>query len=422
MSVEISAGNHQAWYKNRYGKKNDALPLVAKIQEAIPFSSRAKTGRNYVEPVKLTSSHGLTIKGGSSRGTVYAYESAVSPEMDEVEISGCEITLRDRIAIGAVAAAMGGDTSYGPIVDETVMELMRSHRAYLEIFMLYGQSSIGTITGTPSTSGSNKVCTITDATWAPGIWARGENMRVDVYSAVGGTQRSNAATMVVEAIDFTNRTVELSGDAGDLGDIASGDVIIIRGADGATGMFTGIDKVVTNTGSLHGIDAATYSLWRGNHKALSSAVPLTMGVLHAATAEAVDRGLEGAFSWFVPTRSWQNLADNESALRRYADQNGKEYKTGASKLSFIGANGAAMDIIPHPCVKWGEAFGLTPDEWVRGGESDLVDSLPGTPKDQFFHHVEGYSALDVLNYSSQFLFCRKPSRQVKISNLLPSGI
>jgi hypothetical protein len=302
------------------------------------------------------------------------------------------------------------------------MELMRSHRAYLEVFMLYGQSSIGTVSGTPATSGSNKVVTISTATWAPGIWARGEGMRLDGLSALGGTLRSNSgAPYVVEAVDFVNRTITISGEAGDLGDLASGDILVVRDADGTTGAFTGIDKVVTNTGSLHGIDAATYSLWRGNVKTVSS-VPLTMGILHAATVDAVDRGLEGDFTWFVPTRSWQNLADNEGALRRYAENNDREYKQGAGKLSFHGANGAAMNIVPHSCVKWGEAFGITPDEWVRGGESDLVDTLPGTPKDQFFHQVQGYAALDIHNFSSQFLFCRKPSRQVKISGLLPSGI
>jgi hypothetical protein len=420
MAVTIEAGNHQAWYKNRYGKKNDALPDNSKIQEAIPFQQKAKTGRAYVEPVLLRSAHGVTIKGGSARGTVYAYNDPKSPVMDEVEISGCEITLRDQIAVGAVAAAMGGDTSYGPIVDYQVMELMRSHRNYLEWLMLYGQSTIGVVSGTPSTSGSNKVVTLTAASWAPGIWARGEGMRIDGLSALGGTLRSNAQAYVVEAVDFDNRTITISGDSGDLGDLASGDVLVFRDADGTNGSFTGIDKVVTNTGSLHGIDAATYSLWRGNVKTVSS-VPLTMGILHRATVDAVDRGLETDITWLVPTLSWSNLADNESALRRYAESTGREYKQGANKLTFYGANGGAMNVVPHSCVKRGEAFGITPEEWVRGGESDLVDTLPGLPKDQFFHNVPGYAGLEILNFSSMFLFCRKPSRQVKITGISPTG-
>lgn len=418
MAVDLAAAN--GWYKVRYGKKNNALPNVAKVQQLIPFQKRAKTGKSYNEPVLLRSSHGLTIKGGSSRGTVYAYNTPQSPQMEEVSISGCEMTLRDQVAIGAVAAAMGGDTSYGPIVDESVMQLMESHRYYIELGMLYGQTSMGTVE-TTTTNGSNKDLVITKATWAPGIWARGEKMRVDVYSAPGGTQRSNAATMVVEAVDFATRTVQVSGDSGDLGDIAIGDVIVVRDADGSTGLFTGIDKVVTNTGSLHGISASTYSLWKGNTHTVSS-VPLTMGILHGATVAAVDRGLEGNFDWLIPTRSWQNLCDNESALRRYAESQGKEYKQGANKLTFYGANGGEMSLTPHSMIKSGEAFGLTPDEWVRGGESDLVDTLEGMPEDQFFHNVPGYSALEILNFSSQFLFCRKPSRQVKINGILPTGL
>jgi hypothetical protein len=420
MAVEMVASSYQAWYKNRYGQKNDALPLVAKVQQAIPFQTRAKIGRAYVEPVLLKSSHGLTIKGGAARGTVYAYNAPSSPVMDEVEISGCEVTLRDQIALGAVNAAIGGDASYGPIVDEQVIQLMRSHRAYLEIFMLYGQSTIGVVSGAPVVSGANRIVTIAAAHWAPGVWARGEGARIDGWSALGGILRSNAAPYVVEAVDFDNRTITISGDAGDLGDLASGDVLTVRDAAGVTGVFTGLDRVITNTGSLHGIDAAQFSLWRGNVRTVAN-VPLTMSVLHRATVAAVDRGLEGEFTWIVPTISWSNLADNESALRRYAESSNREYKQGAESISFVGANGARMDIVPHSCVKQGEAFGITPEEWVRGGESDLVDSVPGTPKDQFFHNVPGFAALEILNHSSQFLFCRKPSRQVKITGILPSG-
>lgn len=419
MAVDISAAN--GWYKTRYGKKNNALPEIAHIQRIIPFNQRAKTGKAYEEPVMLKSSHGLTIKGGSSRGTVYAYNSASSPQMDDVSINGVEMTLRDQIALGAVTAAMGGSTSYGPLVDEIVYELTASHRFYLEIGMLYGQTSIGTVL-TSTLNGSNYDLVISKATWAPGIWARGEGMRLDAYSAPGGTQRSNSGTpLTVTAIDHATRTVQVSGDAGDLGDIAVGDVLMVRDADGTTGMMTGIDKVTSNTGSLHGISATTYSMWKGNVHTVSS-VPLTMGVLHAATVGAVDRGLSGDFEWVVPTRSWQNLCDNESALRRYAEGSGKEYKQGANKLTFYGANGAAMSITAHPMVKSGEAFGITPSEWLRGGESDLVDTIPGTPDTQFFQPIPGYSGFEILNHSSQFLFCRKPSRQVKITGLLPTGL
>jgi hypothetical protein len=418
MSVELANAN--GWYKTKYGQKNSALPEVAHVQRLIKFNQRAKTGKAYEEPVLLKSSHGLTIKGGASRGTVYAYNEAASPQMDDVSISGVEMTLREKIALGAVTAAMGGNTSYGPLVDEIVYGLTAAHRFYLEVAMLYGQTSIGTIE-TVTTNGSNEDIVITKATWAPGIFAIGEGMRLDAYSAPGGTLRSNAATLVVTAIDHATRTVQVSGDAGDLGDLAVGDVLVVRDADGTTGMMTGIDKVTTNTGSLHGISAATYSMWKGNVHSVSN-VPLTMGVLHAATVSAVDRGLTGAFDWLVPTRSWQNLCDNESALRRYAESEGKELKQGANKLTFYGANGAAMSITAHPMIKSGEAFGITPSEWLRGGECDLVDTIPGTPESQFFQPIPGYSGFEILNHSSQFLFCRKPSRQVKITGLLPTGL
>lgn len=422
MAFEISNG--QGWYKTRYGQKNTKLPLVAKLQKAFPFEKRAKTGEQYVEPVLVKSSHGITIKGGTSRGTVYSFNTPSSPDIKQLTVNGCEITLRDQIAIGAVAAAIGGDASYGPIVDEIVVQLSDSHRFYIELGLMHGQSTDGIgFTTAAAATGADALLTISAATWAPGIWARGEGMRLDAYD--GATLLNDSAAgafFVVKSINYDARQLVLSGEASDITALiaaGAGTTLSVSASTGVTGMFTGVKRIVTNTGELHGIDAALHSVWRGNRFNAASAA-ITLGLIHRASVTPVNRGVESRIDWHLPTAAWARIVNDESALRRYAD--GREYKQGATKLQFYGANGEeGMSLNAHSMIMESEAYGLTTDDWLRGGESDLVDNLPGTPDDQFFHNVPGMSALEILNFSSQFLICRKPYKQVQIYGADPAA-
>lgn len=414
MTVNRSAMN--GWYKNRYGPKNDLVPEWAILQQDFPYEKAKKTGEYYVEPVRLRQAHGVTFKGSASIGTSYTLNDPVSAEWKQLQIQGCEITLRDQIAYGAIAAAMGGDTSYGSIVDETVLGLDQSHRFYLEIGMLYGQTSIGTVES-QSGSGATRAFVITKASWAPGLWSQAEKAKFDSYDTVGGTKLNTTQAIVVESIDADTRTINVSGATADLTATVATSVLVFYLSSAE--MMTGFDKVITNTGTLHGISASTYSLWKGNtHSAGSSA--LTMGILHAAAMKPTVRGLRGALTFYVNTFSWGNLVDNENALRRYAEKNGKEYQTGADEVSFVSANGK-MTIKHHPCVKAGEAFGISPEDWKRGGEIDLTDELDGE-NPNFFHEVPNSTAREYRNFSSQFFFSRRPSRSVKITNIVSPSL
>lgn len=415
MAVTRAAMN--GWYKTRYGEKNDLVPEWATLQNDFPFKKSAKTGDSFKEPVRLRQAHGVTVKGGNNIGTVYDLNDPISAEWKELSVKGSEITLRDQIAYGAIAAAMGGDVSYGPVMDETVFGLDQSHRFYIEAGMLYGQTSIAKIEAI-SGSGTTRVYTISKDSWAPGLWAQSENMKVDSYSAPGGTKRNTTTWITVTGVDPDARQVSVSCTAGaDLTATLVNDVLVFYLTDGE--FFAGIDKAITNTGTLYGIDASAYSLWRGNvHDAQNS--PLTMGILHAATIKARVRGLKGAIKWYCNTYSWQGLVDNENALRRYAESTKTEYETGAQEISFRSANGK-MVIAEHPMIKSSEAFGLELDGgWKRGGETDLVDQLASDGN--FLHEIPNKTGVEIRNFSSMFFLCRRPSRQVKIKNIVPTGL
>ena len=416
MAAAVSRSQMNGWYKIRYGEKNNLLPESAQLQRDFPFEKRAKVGKSYNEPVKLRASHGVTFKGGANIGTVYDLQSPISPQWEEASIQGTEITLREQIAVGAIAAAVRGEGSFGDVVDETVLGLDESHRFYLEAGMIYGGSSIGEIESV-SGSGTTRTWIIKKASWAPGLWAYAEGMKIDCYSTVGGTLRTTSGATIT-SIDPDARSIVVTGVDAELTNCVANDVLEFYLADGQ--LFAGFDKVITNTGSLHGISAATYMHWKGSvFDAQNSA--LTMGMLGRATTRATVRGLRGEFRWYVNTFSWNDLQENENALRRYAESTGREYVQGADEIAFKGTNGSKVSIRAHEMIKAGEAFGVQPKSWLRGGECDLTDDVDGTNKN-FFHEVPGKSGREYRNFSSQFFLCRAPSRQVKIKNIVSPGL
>ena len=166
-----------------------------------------------------------------------------------------------------------------------------------------------------------------------------------------------------------NKVLILRGNGTDVGNLAAGDIIVFYQAGApataiaSSSTFVGVDAIVTNTGSLFNISAATYNLWKGNTYSLPTAAPLTMSALHGASTRVVVRGGYGDITFLMSPYAWQDICDDQAALRRYADTNKKEFVNGATELTFYGTNGGKMVLRPHPMVKAGDCFGLMTDEW-----------------------------------------------------------
>jgi hypothetical protein len=401
--------------KKQFGGINKAIPTWSKIQELIPFSERAKTGDRYEELILTKRSHGVT-HAKTTRRTGYSLRSARSLETLPAEVLPAELVMREQIAYGMLAAAeAAGEKAYARAVGEAVIGILESHRFYLELNFLYGGGNIGALSVVAGAS-TTRTWTFTQASWSPGIWAQMENAAVDVYDPTLTTKRNTNADVIITAVDQDLRQVTVSGNATDLTACVATDVLVIAAAKGET--CTGIDTILTNTGSLFGIDAATVGIWKSNVIS-AGGNPGNMQLFHSAINRAVNRGLSKPFTWQVNSYAWQDLMDDATVLRRFASDTKQEMSQGTAKLTFIGVNGSIVNFEPNPMLKCGDAFGLVPDEWIRGGDSDITNGLPGAPSDDMFFDLEGVAAAELRNFSSQFLLCKMPSHQVKISNLAP---
>lgn len=411
------------WFKTRYGEAQKLVPEWAVLQGLMPFQERKQLGKDFREPIFLSREQGATFINGSNLGTIQTLNSAIPLHSEEAVLTSNELHMRSQIAYGAIAAAWSsGPAAFGSAMDEVILGLDDSHRYRIETLMLYGgASSIGKVLTSTSVSSGVFDLVITSATWAPGIWQQGLNMLVDIYDTVGGTKRNTSNDVTVSVVTLDTKTIRVTGNNTELGTVAANDVICFKGAGGSSyGSMHGVDAIVTNTGSLFGISAATYSLWKSQAYALPSAAPLTMSGIHAAAGRVVQAGGYGDITFLLSHFAWIDLMDDQAALRRYTDSTKSEMVNGTNELKFYGVTGGTMTLRPHPMVKAGEAFGLMTDEWVRAGVSDLTNKLPGTGgMDDFFLEVPDKSGCEIRNFSSQFVYCRKPCKQVKITNIVP---
>lgn len=405
-------------FKTQYGKKQELVPEWAIVQQMIPFSQVARVGQDFREVLILRRALGYTLNGGSNLGNAFTVATPVSLETQPAVLTPSEILLADKISYGAMAQATSeGEEAFFGALTEVLMSMDDSARFIFELNALYGQTGFATMSSASAIDATHSLMVIAAATWAPGTWSQAENLTIDLYN--GNTKiNTNGPMSVTTVVSQSARTVSISGIAADCTAIVAATNLTVHlvGAGGvASQACAGINKIMTNTGSLFGIDAAAYGLWKGTTVTLPSA-PLTLSGVHGASTAVVNRGGYGELVYLCNPFAWQDLCDDQAALRRYASSTKTEMQNGTDEIVFWGTNGK-MSFKPHPMVNAGEAFGIMPKEWVRGGATDLTSGIPGASEDMFFDDPSTASMF-VRNYSSQFIYCRKPARQVKISGIV----
>jgi hypothetical protein len=278
----------------------------------------------------------------------------------------------------------------------------------LEIEMLYGQMGYGTAAG----AFAGNVLTITAAEWAPGIWAGAEGMPIDIYDdTVGTTLRGSC---VITAVSLENKTITV--DVAPAGVIA-GDVVFHKGAQGKE--FAGVHKILSQTsGTLFGINVASYNLFKGNSYSASSAA-LSFPKINAAVARAVEKGLEGKLYALVNPRAWANMMTEAAALRMFdSSYSSAQMVQGSQTLKFFAQCGE-IEIEPSIYVKEGYAFLLSADDWSRVGSSDITFKRPGQGE-EFFRDMENSAGYELRAFTDQALFCSAPGRNVVIYSIVNS--
>lgn len=395
-------------FKDVYADKLDTLlPDFSKLLKSIPFREAKKTGRDYVQPVKLTNEQGFTYGSG-----LQTLSDAIDADNEDARVRGHSLTLKTAFSYDAAANMASSKGAFITATKYRFMAMMESMSSRLETQILYGSNGFGETASATTVDATHTDIVIKASEWAPGIWSGLEGAEIDLYDGV--TLMNASGAVVIDSIDHDNKTIRLSGIEADMNAInaANGDgsdlVIWFRGAK--SNEMTGIRSIVGNSGSLYGISGASYSLWRGNTHDLGGLNNLNLRAILTGNAKAAAKGLMEDSVVYVSSLTFSSLANDQASLRRYSGEV-KKATDGFTSIEFHAPSGS-IEIVPHPMVKEGEAMSFPKGKIERIGSTDVTFQTPGGEGGEMFKHLPNQTGYEVRSYSEQSIFLPCPAKCV----------
>lgn len=424
MGQYVTPAQLTGLFKEAYGDDvYNLIPDVAKVVKMVPFVQRDKEeGNKYHQPVIVSNEHGVTYAGPSAGA--FSLNNSISMTMQDAQVEGSQLLLRSAISYDAAAKASNNKKAFVKATELLVENMMESITKRLELCVLYGGTGLGIGDSSVNVDATHTTVTFLTATWASGIWAGSEGAQLQFYTYPADALVSSGADSIfsVTAVNTDARTITVEGTATgitalDAALASTGQAsAYFYGSHGSE--MAGLDKIITNTGTLFNINATTWNLWRANTYSASSAA-LTIGKVLSATAKAVDRGLNEPVTLLCNPKTWSNLNNDLAALRHY-DQSYSRRKldNGTEAISYYGQNGE-ISVESHNCVKEGEAFILPFKRVRRLGAQDVSFKTPGRG-DDIFTQLANNAGYELRIYTDQAVFLETPARAVKITAIVNS--
>lgn len=406
--------------KEVYGESGpvNIIPEAGMLMRKFKLKDAEKQGDSFIQNVVVAHSHGFTYN--STSNTAFDLNDSIAMTTKEASVSAAEIVLRDAISYRAAARTAGGNKkAFRSAVDLVVDNMLESHTKRLEASLLYGGYGIGVASSSTNSSATVTVVTLSEASFAEGIWMGAENAKIEFRVGSNLVSSGSDAVFTITKVDLDNRKLTVSGTATGISALDSD----ISGAAqdifwyGAYGQEAyGLEYIMRNTGSLFGIDAATYGLWKSNIYSAGSA-QLTMAKVLKGASRANARGLNGKAILAVNPLTWANLASDLSALRKYDNSySKKKLENGTEAICFYAANGE-IEIVGYNMIKRGLAM-LIPEKKVkRLGSTEITFNTPGMGG-KMFDQLTGKAGFELRNYSDQCIFCETPAQMVLFTDIV----
>jgi len=391
---------------------NDLKPNSSILQDlAGPLKASDQLGRKFLWPVCLSYELGFTFGDGSA----FTYEAAVAGAYDEIEIDPNPVVLRSRLSIEAADRMAKSDKAVLNHVALRSGQMKMSLSKVAEIDSMYGRSAVGIGVISASSVSTNATLTLTNATWAPGIWSGLEGARLESRNS-GGTLINTNADLIIVSVSHDNKQVVVSGNSTDLAALAAAQRLFFKGqfANGQQGVHTQL----TATGSIFGIDNSVYGLWKGNSHDAAGA--LTISKVLKGSAKAVSKGgLDEDCVLLVSPVTFEGLNSDIAALR----SQDSSYKTEKSEQGVQGivyhAQFGKVEVIAHPFCMEGFAY-LIPKKALRKvGSTDITFGIPGK-NEEVFEVLESVAAYQMCGRYSFQMFLAQPAKCVIFTGIVNS--
>lgn len=410
MATTMTPNTVPGLFKEIYNESGlvNALPEYALLQKRVPFRESEMTGDKFVVGVKLQYEHGFSYGPSSGSSTLLTLNAAISGYIGRAQVEGYQIVLRSRIDYAsAFKASQKGKKAFAQAYQALMENMKESFAKRQELSLLYGQRSLGQVLS--NTAGA---LVLTDASWAPGIWAGMKDAVLEAFDGLGTSASQHNGDLTITSVTISTKTVTVSGTSGA---VVANDYLFFKGGRTTTGFneCAGLDKILSNTGSLFNIDAAVYELWRAQTYSVGGSIALT-SILQAC-ALAQNYGLTEDVVLLISSKRWSELNNNEAALRRYpSSEDNSNAKRGSRGLSYENGN-SSIEIVAHPFVKEGEAFMVPMSKVKRIGAADISFAAPGGG--DMVVQVADQSAWEIRAFSDQAMFIETPAQCVKLTSI-----
>jgi hypothetical protein len=414
------------FYKRIYGDSlTKLIPDNAKILKKLPFERRKKLGDEFHIDVALQNEQGFTY---NTDGSAFALNGAIPMATKPAKVKGTEILLQSRMSYKAASAATSSKEAFAEATTTMFENMMDSASDRLEISLLYGRAEKGKINSTTAIGGSTTTCyvNLVGSSWSVGMWSAKTDAKLTLYTSAGVLIGSEGG-YTIKGVDIANKRLLVSASSGDITSLTgtvfttNKGLIQFYGMSGSTfassNEFLGIDKVITETTDLFGINPSVYPLWKGIEYTVANGAagsnPILIENLRKAVDIAFAQGLKDDITAYASPNVFTKLTNDLMANRRFDSSYGPDAKQGFKTIQILASNGI-INLEPHPIVKEGEVFMLNLKNYMRVGSTDFTMETPGVGGKIFFQ-LDGYAGFEVRMYTDQAILCTAPARSIKVT-------
>ena len=409
-----------AMFKEVYGTSlNDVVPASSVLYDLIKFDDSSLLGDSYRQSVTLSNEHGFSYCGSAAAATTL--EAAIPANIIEANHSGFEMVGRVRITYAAASRGNSSKQAFARTWGTALKNLRAASMKRLELSLLMGQDGIAQAAA--ATALSTETLTLADpAGLSVSILAGLEGAKLEAWTsrAASSTEHGLATGSTVASVSLANGTItsgtgEFSGGT----TVDEDDFLYFYGArtSSAYNEMVGLRKIVANSGTLFGINSATYNLWAGN-TSTTFGQP-SMGKFLDAVTKMVEKGLDEKVVLLVCPKTWEVLNSDLAAQRRFDGTYSKSRApNGAQAITYFGQTGE-IEVRVHPFLFRGEAMLFPLSPLKRVGSADIGMGVPGGPdggRDVFFHDPS-INAIEARSFTDQALFCEAPSKCLLVSGI-----
>jgi hypothetical protein len=435
-------------FKKVYGKANDLRPGPDIVDELMPFEEGKLVGDAYIEDFITGDEVGITWAGTAQEA--FAINPAIAGGVRQSTIQPSQTVLSSVLSWAFMSRSAGGDEqAFFDGTKHVMRNHLNSHNKLVTVSKLYGQSSeelgyvsyapAGTVYRGATYSGSGTVtltkkdgttiafttgvCTVAASLpatakgailFAPGQFAAGHWVakkgirihQIDANDAVVGAGNlvSWDARLGIIYVDFV--PVVASG-------LTSHRLTYADWEDNKC--MAGAHAILTNTGTLFGINAAAEPLWSGSVTKLGGK-RFNLKAVHEGVADAINSGgLEEPLDIIVNPYTFGRMATDEAAFRKYDASYKAKAENGFEAIEYYAANGINR-IHSSSKVKEGHAFGFVRGHWRCSGSQLPSFRVRGMNQEVIFP-LQDQAGFVVRSFGDQYVMCRQPAKNLLWSEI-----